>query len=179
MLRLGELFDQGCLQAAIARQAEHVVDAVRFAPTHQLVIGEAAVAAQDDAHTRPAPTDLRDNAGDLLDRAITARDVRTPLAGQQQVPTAEHVERQVAVLFIVAVEEPSLLLAVQRDVGVVEIQHDLARRTVVRFEKEIDQQRIDQRSVAIDLVILRRVAPRRVFQAIERALASQRLAVGP
>jgi hypothetical protein len=37
------------------------------------------------------------NARDLFDRAITARDVRTPLAGQQQVPTAEHVERQVAV----------------------------------------------------------------------------------
>jgi hypothetical protein len=54
-------------------------------------------------------------------RAITARDVRTSLAGQQQVPTAEHVERQMAVLFIVAMEEPSLLLAVQRDVGVVEI----------------------------------------------------------
>ena len=53
---------------------------------------------------------------DLFDRAITARDVRTPLAGQQQVPTAEHVERQVAVFFIVAVEEAALLLPVQRNV---------------------------------------------------------------
>jgi len=35
------------------------------------------------------------------------------------VPTAEHVERQVAVLIIIAMEEATFLLAVQRDVGVV------------------------------------------------------------
>src|SRR6202020_2940374 len=57
-LRLGKLIDQRSLQAAIARQAKHVVDAVRFTPTHQLVIAEAAVAAQDDAHARPAPAEL-------------------------------------------------------------------------------------------------------------------------
>jgi hypothetical protein len=71
--------------------------------------------------------------------------------GQQQVPTAEHVERQVAVLFIVAVEEPSLLRPVQRDVGVVKIQHDLARCALMRFEEEIHQQPIDLLIVAIDL----------------------------
>jgi hypothetical protein len=45
-----------------------------------------------------------------------ARDIRTPLARQQQVSATEHVGRLVAVLFIVAVEEPSLLLAVHRTV---------------------------------------------------------------
>jgi hypothetical protein len=68
---------------------------------------------------------------------------------------------------------------VQRDVGVVEIQHDLARRAPMRLEEQIDQQRIDLRAVAVDPVILRRMTPGRVLQAIERALASQRLAVGP
>ena len=76
-------------------------------------------------------------------------------------------------------EEATFLLAVQRNIGVVEIQHDLAGCTLMRFQKEIDQQRVDLCSVAIDLVILRRMAPRRVLQTIERALASQRLAVGP
>ena len=90
-LRLGKLIDQRCLQTAIARQAKHVVDAVRLAPSHQLVVGEAAVGAQDDARAWPFLADPRDNTRDLFDRAITARDVRTPLAGQQQVPTAEHV----------------------------------------------------------------------------------------
>jgi len=49
----------------------------------------------------------------------------------------------------------------------------------MRFEEEIDQQGIDLRPVTVDLVILRRMAPRRVLQAIERTLASQRIAVGP
>ena len=76
-------------------------------------------------------------------------------------------------------EEAAFLLAVQRNVGVVEIQHDLARCTLMRFEEKIQQQPIDLRIVAIDLVILRRMSPRRVLQAIERALARQWLAVGP
>ncbi len=76
-------------------------------------------------------------------------------------------------------EEPSLLLAVQRDVSVVEIQHDLARCALMRLEEKIHQQRIDLCIVAIDLVILRRMPPRRVLQAIERAFAGQRLTVSP
>ena len=144
-LRLGKLIDECCLQPAITRQAKHVVDAVGFAPTHQLVVGETTVGAQDDVHARPALTDLRDDARHLFDRAVTARDVGAPLAGQQQVPTAEHVERQVAVLIVIAVEEPAFLCAVQRNVGVVEIQHDLARCTLMRIKEQIDQQRIDPR----------------------------------
>src|ERR1700689_4810819 len=175
-LRLGKLTNECRLQPAIARQAKHVVDAVRFTPPHQSVVGEAAVGAQDDVHARPALADLPDDARHLLDGAITARDVCEPLASQKQVPTTEHVERQVAVLVIIAMEEPAFLRPVQRDVGVVEIQHDLTWRSLMRVEEEIDQQRIDPRIVAIDLVILRCMASRRVLQAIERALASQRLA---
>ena len=76
-------------------------------------------------------------------------------------------------------EEAAFLLAVQRNVSVVEIQHDLPRRTRMRIEEQINQQRIDLRPVTVDLVILRRMAPWRVLQAIERALTGQRLAVGP
>ena len=41
-------------------------------------------------HPRPALADLRNDARHLLDRAVAARNVGKPLAGQQQVPTAEH-----------------------------------------------------------------------------------------
>ena len=51
-------------------------------------------------HPRPALADLRNDARHLLDRAIAARDIRTPLAGQQQVSATEHIERQVAVLVV-------------------------------------------------------------------------------
>ena len=43
---------------------------------------------------------------------------------------AEHVERQVAVAVVIAVEEPPLLLAVQRIVGRIEIEDDLLRRAL-------------------------------------------------
>ncbi len=76
-------------------------------------------------------------------------------------------------------EEPAFLRSVQWDVGIIKIQADLARHRRMRFEEQIDQQRIDLRSVAIDLVILRRMAPGRVLQAIERTLASQRITVTP
>jgi len=66
---------------------------------------------------------------------------------------------------------------VQRDVGVVEIEHDLARRALMRLEEDIDQQRIDLRAVAIDLVVLRRIVLRRMLKAVECALARQCLAV--
>ena len=79
----------------------------------------------------------------LLDRAIAAGDVGAPLPRQQQVPAAEHVERQVAVFIIMAVEEAAFLPAVQRDVGVVEIEYDLARCTVMRLQEKLDQQFIN------------------------------------
>ena len=111
-----------------------MVDTVRLTPSHQLVVGKAAVGPESDAHPPPFLADLRDNARYLFDRTVTARDVRAPLAGQQQVPTAEHVERQITVLLIIAVEEPAFLPATQRDVGVVQIKHDLAQRTIMRVE---------------------------------------------
>jgi hypothetical protein len=54
---------QRCLQAAIARQAKHVVDAVRLAPSHQPVVAEAAVGAQDNAHARPFLAELCRRSG--------------------------------------------------------------------------------------------------------------------
>ncbi len=45
------------------------------------------------------------------------------------------------------------------------------------LDEQIDQQRIDLRAVAIDLVILRATPLRRVLETIGRALAGQRLAV--
>ena len=49
----------------------------------------------------------------------------------------------------------------------------------MRLEEQIHQQRIDLRAIAVDPVILRRMASRRVLQTIERALAGQRLTVSP
>jgi hypothetical protein len=71
------------------------------------------------------------------------------------VPTAEHVERQVTVIVIVAVEEPPFLMPMQRIVGGVEVEGDLWRRCRMGIEKQIDKQGFDQRPVIADLVVAR------------------------
>ena len=91
------------------------------------------------------------------------------------MPPAEHVKRKVAVAVVVAVKEAAFLIPVQRIVGRVEIEHDLARRFLMRVEKQVDEQPLDRRRVMADLVIARRLArPRRMLQTVQRALARQR-----
>ena len=94
---------------------------------------------------------------------------------RKEMPAAEHVERQVAVAVVIAVKEPAFLVAVQRVVGRVEVEHDLARRFLMGVEKQLDEQPLDRRSIVVDLVIARplRLA-RRMLQTVQRALARQR-----
>ncbi len=61
------------------------------------------------------------------------------------MPAAEDIKWQVAVAVVVAVEEPALLVAVQRIVSRVQVEHDLLRRLAVRVEKEVDEQPLDRR----------------------------------
>jgi len=55
------------------------------------------------------------------------------------VPPAKNIQRQVTIGFVVAIEEAALLLTVQRIVGGIEIEGDLARRRPVRLDKQIDE----------------------------------------
>ena len=54
------------------------------------------------------------------------------------MPTAEHIERQIAVGVVIAVEKTFLLMPVQRVVGGVEIEGDLRWRRRVGIEKQLD-----------------------------------------
>ena len=103
-------------------------------------------------------------------------DVGAAQLGRQQVPAAEHVERQVAVAVVIAVEEAAFLMPVQRIVGGVEIEDDLLRRSLVRLQEQIDEQRLDRRRVMADLVIARRLGSAQL-QPVQRPLAGHRRAV--
>jgi hypothetical protein len=70
--------------------------------------------------------------------------------------TAEHVERQVAVTSVVAVKELPLLISVQRVVGRIQVEDDLLGCSAVGFDKEVDEQPLDRRSVMTDPVIAAR-----------------------
>ena len=77
---------------------------------------------------------------------------------------------------IVAVEDPAFLIAVLRIVGGIEIENDLRRRTPMRLQEHIDEQRLDCRCVMAHLVIPRRLGAAQL-QPVQRRLASQRCTV--
>ncbi len=87
---------------------------------------------------------------------------------------AEHVERQVAVAAVVAVEEPPFLLTVDWIVGGIEIEHDLFGRLSVRLQEDIDQQRLDRLGHMADLAIPIPAAHRSMLQPVQRRLPGQR-----
>ena len=91
------------------------------------------------------------------------------------MPAAEHVERQVAVAIVVAVEEAAFLIAVQRVVGRVEVEDDLLGRPVVRLEQEVDEQGFDRRGLMADFAVAG--LDSRQFEPVERRLAGCRRAV--
>ena len=67
---------------------------------------------------------------------------------------AEDVERQVAVAIIVAMEKAALLMPMDRVIGRVEVQNDLARGLCPEgIEEEVDEHGLDRGSVMPDLVI--------------------------
>ena len=158
-----------------SRQPEQVIDAVRLAPDHQRLAGEAAVGPQHDPHPWPAGADLADDARHLIDGAGGGVDVGAPELRRQKVTAAEDVERQVAVAVVVAVEEPPLLVAVDRVVCGVEVEHDLLRRALVGVEEQLHEQRLDRRAVVGDPAIA--VGGRNaVLEPVQRALAGKRRA---
>jgi hypothetical protein len=75
------------------------------------------------------------------------------------MPAAEHVERQIAVVVVIAVEETLFLMPVQRIVGGVPIEGDLRWRRRVGIEKLVDKQPLDRRRVIADLVVAGRLRP--------------------
>ena len=59
-------------------------------------------------------------------------DVRRPQVADQQLIAAEDIERQKAVVVIIAVEKATLLAAVHRIVRTIEVEHQLLRRVLSR-----------------------------------------------
>ena len=88
---------------------------------------------------------------------------------------AEDVERQVAVAVAVAVEEPPLLVAVDRVVCGVEVEHDLLRRALVGVEEQLHEQCLDRRAIMGDPAVAAGCR-RAVLEPVQRALAGERRA---
>jgi len=92
------------------------------------------------------------------------------------MPAAKHIERQVAVTVVIAVEEPAFLMAVKRIVGGVEVEDDLIGRCRMRLQEQIDQQRLDRRPLMADLVVTGGDLARQ-FEPVQRRFACRRRAI--
>ena len=92
--------------------------------------------------------------------------------------TAENVQWKKAILLVMAVEEAAELIAVDRVVGCVEVQHDLLRWHGVGLKEQLDEEPFDSSCAADDLLVSAiLVGPDGgQFEPIEGALAGQGLA---
>ena len=63
-----------------------------------------------------------------------------------------------------------------RIVGRIQIENDLARRTPMRVQEQVDHQPLDGNRIVADLVIARRLQPAQL-QPVQRRLAGDRCAV--
>ncbi len=144
LARLIHPLAQHAHQTAVARQTQHIADIVRLTPVHQPLAAKSRVATDVDARPRPALPDPPNNALELLLTPRRRVDVRRPQPRAQQMLAAEDVQRQVAVVAVVAVEEAALLLAVQRVVGGVEVEHDLLGSLIERLEEHVQQHLVDE-----------------------------------
>jgi hypothetical protein len=91
------------------------------------------------------------------------------------VLAAEHVERQVAVAVVVAVEKPAFLAAVDGIVGGVQVEGDARRCLGVGVQEQIDEQVLDRLRIVGDLAVAM-IIDRRVLQPVQGALAGKRCA---
>ena len=92
--------------------------------------------------------------------------------GREQVASAEDVHGQIAVGIVVAMEEPTFLLAVQRDIRCIDIEHDGSRWCVVGVHKEVFKrlsvvENLEVRTTLID-------GGWREFDAVERRVTGLR-----
>ena len=124
---------------------------------------------------RPAAAQSFDHGREFLDGARRRVLVRAPQPRAQQVIAAEHVQRQVAVTAVVAVEEATLLGTVQRIVRRVQVQPELPRRLGAGLHEQLDQQIVQGLGTRHDpLVAVPRPLRLAKLQPVQRTRAGQR-----
>ena len=110
-----------------------------IAPAHQPPVAEPAVAADEEFHIRPLPTQACHQEFEDRRRVVLGPDVRRPQIGHEQARPAGDVQRQEAVVVVVTVEEVLLLVAVDRVVGGVDVEGEFGGRRLERREELVDQ----------------------------------------
>ena len=125
----------GAVEAGVLGQADDIADAVALAPAEHAVAAEARIGAQNDPHLGPFPAQALDQQRQDRPGVPGAVDVRRPQVTDQQPIAAKDVERQEAVVVVIAVEEAALLAAMDGIVGGIEVEHQFLWRRVERGDE--------------------------------------------
>ena len=122
-----------------------------------------------------AAREPRDDAAEVFEQPGGGVDVGRPQQGQQRMIAAEDVQGQVAECVVVAVKETSQLVAVQGDVGGVQVQDDALRGDDELRQEGLDEEALHGVGVGHDLLVAARAAGADggEFEAVEGALAGQ------
>src|SRR5262249_21326631 len=132
--------------------------------------------AQNDPRPRPLCAYLSYNTRHFCHGTCSAIYIRRAQLRCQQMPPADDIERHIAVTIIVAMEEASFLVTMQRIVGGIKIKYDLLRRTRVGLQEKRDKETFNRARIMCDLMVARRQRCAQL-QTIERRLAGHWSAV--
>src|SRR5712671_2889858 len=88
-------------------------------------------------HLRPYATNLCHDALQLFYTSRRGIDVRRSQPRTQQKLSAEDVQREIAIVSVIAMEESPFLLPVQRIVGSIQVQNDFFRLLPVGCEENL------------------------------------------
>ena len=99
------------------------------------------IAAHQDDRVRPGRSEARHNATQVGDRFRSTGAVPWAQDGGNQFAAEAfiHMERLIAPVAIIAIEQRELLLPVDGAIGVIEIQHNHLRRRGIRLEENVDK----------------------------------------
>ena len=133
-------------QPVVAGDADDVVHAVVLAPGHDLLADVGGIGPHQDPDSgSPAPAPV-DDAGELVERARGRVGVAGPEHGAQRVRAVKDVERQQAVVAVVAVIGVTLSATVHSVVRRVDVEHDPRCRKPFRpgLDEEVGEQRLER-----------------------------------
>lgn len=115
--------------------ADQVIHVIPVAPAQQSGTVEAAVTPEHDAGIRPVlPNELHQQGQNGPAVAAVAAVTGAQVA-HQQVAAAEYVQWKVTMVIVIGVKELAGLVAMNRNIGAIKIQHDFLRRRLVLFDK--------------------------------------------
>ena len=127
-------------QTAVLADADDVIDVIPVAPIQNPWAIKAAVTTEYDTGIRPVLPDKlhqqRQNGPAVA--AVTA--IAGAQVTDQEMATTKHVQREVAMVVVVAIEELAGLIPVDRNIGTVKVQHDLLGWFVMLLDEVVPEQ---------------------------------------